>query len=123
MTGGGVENANGGEGREASHRLSYKHNLSSASMLSLAGGTARDHIRRMETKPLNDMEARMRDEIDVRMWTAHHEDFARGMDGAIGALGGALRLGASRATGLSGQIVSLAAAFGVTVLTLGATAA
>lgn len=65
----------------------------------------------------------MRDELDARIWNAGHDRFAPAMDGAIGALGGALRLGASRAIRLPGQLVSLVAAFGVTVLTLGATIA
>ncbi len=64
----------------------------------------------------------MRDELDARMWNDHHEQFSQAMDGAIGAPGGALRFGASRAAGLPGQLLSLAAALGVTLLTLGATA-
>lgn len=65
----------------------------------------------------------MRDQNDARLWATHHGELARGIDGAIGTLGGALRLGTSRATGLSGRIVSLIAALCVTVLTLGMTAA
>jgi hypothetical protein len=65
----------------------------------------------------------MRDEMDARIWNAHHEEFSRAMDGAIGALGVALRLGASRAVSLPGQLLSLVAAFGITALTLAGTAA
>ncbi len=73
--------------------------------------------------PDSNKEAAMRDETDARMWNDNHEQLTQAMDGAVAALGGALRLGASRSVSLPGQIVSLAAAFGVTVLTLGATAA
>lgn len=65
----------------------------------------------------------MRDELDARMRNNGRDRFAPAMDGAIGALGGALRLGGSQAIRLPGQLISLAAAFGVTVLTLGATIA
>lgn len=62
----------------------------------------------------------MRDELDARMWNDGSDRFVPAMDGVIG---GALRLGASRAIRLPGQLISLVAAFGVTVLTLGATIA
>lgn len=68
-------------------------------------------------------EAIMRDELDARMWNDNHQQLSAAMDGAIGAIGGALRFGASRAASLPGQLVSLVAAFGVTALTLGGTVA
>ncbi|MBX3562858.1 MAG: hypothetical protein KF780_13720 [Sphingomonas sp.] len=65
----------------------------------------------------------MRDELDARMWNDNHQQFSVAMDGAIGAIGGALRFGASRAASLPGQIISLIAAFGITALSLGGTIA
>ncbi|MDQ8758187.1 hypothetical protein RCO27_18320 [Sphingosinicella sp. LHD-64] len=65
----------------------------------------------------------MLDGMEGRMWADHHDQFGKWVDGAIGAIGAALRLGFSRGSTVPGQLLSIAGAVGVTLLTLGATAA
>ena len=63
----------------------------------------------------------MRDEIDSRMWVAHHDAFGLWVDGAAAAL----RSGLGRLSGWDGtthQLLALAAAFLVTALTFNTTA-
>lgn len=62
----------------------------------------------------------MRDELDGRMWVAHHDQFNQWVDGAIAGIGGALRLGSLPR--LPAQLLSVAAAVGLTALTFGAAA-
>jgi hypothetical protein len=59
----------------------------------------------------------MRDEIDGRMWIAHHESFSQW----VGNAAGAVRAGFYRLAGWDGsvhQLVALAAAFALTALNL-----
>jgi hypothetical protein len=59
----------------------------------------------------------MRDEIDGRMWVAHHEDFGRWAGDAASAI----RSGLYRLAGWDGsahQLLALAAAFALTALNL-----
>jgi hypothetical protein len=65
----------------------------------------------------------MRDELDGRMWVEHHDQFSEWVDGAIGTVGSALRLGASRASAFPRQLLSIGAAIGLTALTFGTMAA
>jgi hypothetical protein len=61
---------------------------------------------------------KMRDEIDGRMWVAHHESFSQWVDGAAAAL----RNGLHRLAGWDGsvhQLLALVAAFALTALDLG----
>ena len=62
----------------------------------------------------------MRDEIDGRMWVAHHDQYSRFVVGAAAAL----RAGLYRLAGWDGsahQLLALAAAFALTALNLGFT--
>lgn len=64
----------------------------------------------------------MRDEIDGRMWVAHHDQFALSVDEAIAALrSGLARLG--RPDGTAAQLFALVIAFAVTGLAFTSTAA
>jgi hypothetical protein len=65
----------------------------------------------------------MRDEMDGRIWTAHHDQFSVSIDNGLGAIGGAIRLGLSSLPKLPAQLMSGVAAFSITLLTLGAMAA
>lgn len=63
----------------------------------------------------------MRDELDSRMWVAHHEQFGEWVDGAIAAL----RAGFARIAqwdGTTQQLLALAVSFAITGLTFNATA-
>jgi len=64
----------------------------------------------------------MRDEIDGRMWVAHHEQFGEWVDGAAAALRSGLRRLAAW-DGSSQHLLALAAAFLATALTFNGTAA
>jgi hypothetical protein len=64
----------------------------------------------------------MRDEMDARIWVEHHEQFSELIDGALAAVGSALRRLAAW-DGTSQQLLSLAIAFALTALTFNATAA
>ena len=64
----------------------------------------------------------MYDEIEGRMWTAHHEQFSRTVSDAVAML----RDGARRLAGWDGsghQLVAIVAALAVTLLTFRGTAA
>lgn len=64
----------------------------------------------------------MRDELDARIWEAHHEAFSAGIDRALAALGrGLVRLG--QWDGTTHQLLALAAAFLITALTFNTTTA
>lgn len=63
----------------------------------------------------------MRDEIDGRIWTAHHEQLAQSIDGALAAL----RRGAARLPGWDGttqHLLALVASFALTALSFNTTA-
>ena len=62
----------------------------------------------------------MRDEIDGRMWVAHHDQFSQW----VGDAAAAIRGGLYRLAGWDGslhQLLALAAAFALTALNLGFT--
>ena len=62
----------------------------------------------------------MRDEIDGRIWVAHHAEYSR----FVGNAAAALRVGLWRLAGWDGsahQLLALAAAFALTALNLGFT--
>jgi hypothetical protein len=62
----------------------------------------------------------MRDEIDSRMWLAHHDDFSRWVESAAGAVRSAI----TRLAGWDGtthQLLALIAAFAITGLSIGST--
>ena len=62
----------------------------------------------------------MRDEIDGRMWVAHHDEYSRFVGRAVAAV----RAGLYRLGGWDGsvhQLLALAAAFALTALNLGFT--
>ena len=62
----------------------------------------------------------MRDEIDSRMWVAHHDQYSR----LVGNAAAAVRAGLNRLGGWDGsvhQLLALAAAFALTALNLGFT--
>jgi hypothetical protein len=62
----------------------------------------------------------MRDELDSRMWLAHHEEFSKSVDDAVMAVRSAfVRLG--NWDGTTHQLLALVAAFAVTGLGIGAT--
>lgn len=64
----------------------------------------------------------MRDELDGRMWVAHHEQFGEWVVGAIASV----RSGLGRFAhwdGSTHQLLAMATAFAVTALTFNATAA
>lgn len=63
----------------------------------------------------------MRDEMDGRIWTAHHERFADTVDGAIAALRSALTRVPSW-DGTSQHLLALVASFALTALSFNATA-
>ncbi|MGZ8360898.1 MAG: hypothetical protein ACXWUX_10305 [Allosphingosinicella sp.] len=58
----------------------------------------------------------MRDEIDGRMWVAHHEDFAEGIDRALAAIKSIATRFASW-DGSSYQLAALVLSFAITALT------
>jgi hypothetical protein len=62
----------------------------------------------------------MRDELDGRMWVAHHDQFNQW----VGSAGATIRAGFYRLAGWDGsvhQLLALAAAFALTALNLGFT--
>jgi len=62
----------------------------------------------------------MRDEVDGRMWLAHHDQYSR----LVGNAAAGLRAGLYRLAGWDGsahQLLALAAAFALTALNLGFT--
>ena len=59
----------------------------------------------------------MRDEIDGRIWTAHHEEFSASVDAAIAELGAKVRRLLALRNGVANQLLSFAAAFTITALT------
>ena len=62
----------------------------------------------------------MRDEMDGRIWVAHHDQYSR----LVGKAASALRAGLWRFAGWDGsahQLLALAAAFALTLLNLGFT--
>lgn len=65
----------------------------------------------------------MRDEMDARIWVAHHDQFSETVGRFFDALGARVRRALSAATRSEGRLASVVAAFGVTLLTFGATAA
>lgn len=65
----------------------------------------------------------MRDEMDARIWVAHHDQFSETVGRFFETLGARVRRALSATTPSDGRLVSVAAALGMTVLTLGATAA
>jgi hypothetical protein len=63
---------------------------------------------------------KMRDELDGRMWVAHHEQFSAW----VGTAAATVRAGLYRLAGWDGsvhQLLALAAAFALTALNLGFT--
>jgi hypothetical protein len=92
------------------------------SRLSLARNARLSHIQAIET-PL-DLERiiEMRDEIDGRLWVAHHDEFSQSINAAFSRLRSTLtRLPAWDGTTV--QLLALVAAFAVTALTFNTTAA
>lgn len=65
----------------------------------------------------------MRDEMDARIWVAHHDQFSETMGRFLDALGARVRRTLSATPSSGGRLASVVAAFGMTLLTLGATAA
>ena len=64
----------------------------------------------------------MRDELDGRMWVAHHDQFGLWVDTALATV----RSGLARLSGWDGtthQLLALVASFALTALTFNATAA
>ena len=62
----------------------------------------------------------MRDEIESRLWVAHHDQYSR----LVGGAAAAVRAGLYRFAGWDGsahQLLALAAAFALTALNLGFT--
>jgi hypothetical protein len=59
----------------------------------------------------------MRDEIDARIWAAHHDQFSVSLDAGFAAIAAGLR-SLSRPRELSKQLLSAAGAFAMTLLTL-----
>ena len=59
----------------------------------------------------------MRDEIDGRIWAAHHEEFSASIDAAIAELGAKARRLLSLRNEAANQLFAFAAAFGITALT------
>ena len=62
----------------------------------------------------------MRDELDSRMWLAHHDDFNHWVDDAASAIRSALARFATW-EGTTHQLLALVAAFAVTGLSIGST--
>ena len=62
----------------------------------------------------------MRDELDSRMWLAHHDDFSHWVDDAAGAVRATLARFANW-DGTTHQLLALIAAFAVTGLSIGST--
>jgi hypothetical protein len=63
----------------------------------------------------------MRDELDGRMWIAHHQQFGEWVDEALAVI----RSGLGRLAGWDGsshQLLAIVAAFAVTAITFNATA-
>lgn len=64
----------------------------------------------------------MRDELDGRMWVAHHEQFSEWVGEAIAVIRAGLHRFAQW-DGSTHQLLALGAAFAITALTFNATAA
>lgn len=64
----------------------------------------------------------MRDELDGRMWVAHHEQFSEWVGGAIATVRASLHRFAQW-DGSTHQLLAMAAAFAITAITFNATAA
>lgn len=63
----------------------------------------------------------MRDEMDGRIWTAHHEQFSEALDGALASIRSALtRL--PTWDGTTQHLLALVASFAVTAISFNATA-
>jgi hypothetical protein len=69
---------------------------------------------------LHRKELEMRDELDSRMWLAHHEDFSKSIDNAVMAVRSTLARFATW-DGTTHQLLALIAAFAVTGLSIGST--
>src|SRR4051812_18626929 len=99
----------------------YKSSLYPLSRLSLAERSAGCHFGRTPIPaPPGKGFFEMRDEIDGRMWVAHHDQFSQWVGGA----GAAVRAGLYRFAGWDGsahQLLALVAAFALTALNLGVT--
>ena len=65
----------------------------------------------------------MIDEAYGRMWVAHHDQFSQGIGDKLDALGAALRRRLPRVSRFPGQLLSVAGAIGITMLTVGSMAA
>lgn len=65
----------------------------------------------------------MHDEMDARIWTAHHEQFSASIDDALGALGAGFRRRLASLDGPPGHVLSMAAALAVTLMTFNASIA
>jgi hypothetical protein len=86
----------------------------------LAERAARCHFRRTPIPAIQGKGFEMRDEIDGRMWVAHHDRYSQW----VGDAAGAIRAGLYRLAGWDGsmhQLLALAAAFALTALNLGFT--
>ncbi len=65
----------------------------------------------------------MRDQLDAQIWNAHHDRFSEWLDGAIARTGGTLASGGSLAARVPGQLVAGLFAVGLTLITIGGSAA
>ena len=65
----------------------------------------------------------MRDELDGRIWNAHHDQFSEWIDGGVAALGARLRGSAPLARRAPPQLLAALAAVGLTLITFTASAA
>ena len=65
----------------------------------------------------------MRDEMDARIWNAHHHQFSEWIDGGVAALGVRLRGSALLASHTPPQLVAALAAVGLTLITFTASVA
>jgi hypothetical protein len=86
----------------------------------LAENAAGCHFRRTPIMAIQRKGFKMRDEIDGRMWVAHHDQFSEW----VGTAAAAVRAGLHRLGGWDGsvhQLLALAAAFALTALNLGFT--
>ena len=65
----------------------------------------------------------MRDEMDARMWNAHHDQFSEWVDSGVAAAAARLRKLGTLAFRVPGQLLAAVAAVGLTLLTFGASGA
>jgi hypothetical protein len=80
------------------------------------------HIRVIKTLAEFERIVEMRDEIDGRIWVAHHDEFAQSIDEAFSRLRSALTR-APAWDGTTVQLLALIASFAITALTFNTTTA